>query len=71
MSDFLTDAHLPLFFDLTDGFMTSIDTGSPMYKCFCGFYWDTTDLCKDCDTFPKRAYMGPDGMIVLVDASIV
>jgi hypothetical protein len=72
MSDFLTDRHVPLFFDLSDGFPTSIDTGQPMYQCECqNIFRSTTVFCIDCEHLPKRVHMDLDsGMLVLEDTVI-
>ena len=69
--------YIPLFFDFSDGYPTSIDTGHPIYQCGCYHpngvvFCETSKLCKDCDTFPKKVYMDlVSGLTILVDASIV
>lgn len=49
---------LPLFFDAFDGYPTTIDTGSPVYKCQCEDYFKRdTATCNDCSTTPNHAYI--------------
>lgn len=69
MSDFVTDRHVPLFFDLSDGFPCSLDTGRPIYQCKCeDVFKENTLLCTTCDSLPKRLHMDLDtGLLVLVD----
>jgi hypothetical protein len=76
MSGFITANHIPLFFDPTDGLPTSIDTGKPVYQCECyltsgAMFCETLELCKKCDTLPKRVYMDlSSGALAVVDVNL-
>lgn len=65
------DTELPLFVDPTDGFMTTVDTGKPIYACDCCeemIFEDSVVPCTECSKIVCRVVLAlGTGKLILVN----